>query len=334
MATSIIIILGLACSLGLSLIHHRVRLMNGVLAMLLLMMVMVSITAFSQRYFWINRFWLLGLTLAGCLLVLVSLWIGVQLLQTAWMTRHNHRYRLVNGTIAAMFISILVLIGLVALVIIKPMWWLQVIVVGLSFVTSYFVFWWLAYGIGFLIYKHQNQVVVTQQYILVLGAGLNYGNQVSLSLKARLDKALAVADKLDHPWLILSGGQGNDETLTEAEAMAAYCERKGYPQQNLVLEAASTSTAENMAFTKAWLVEQGITPTEGVFVTSDYHTYRAALLAQKVGVTTRSAGAKTEAKAFWHAYFREYCAIMFRYRWWHMLAILLGMILTGLIFVN
>ena len=334
MAYLIMGLLFILIGLYLSFRTRRIRLLNGVWVTMLILLVAGIVTELSSGNVWMHRLWVLGLSLFIILVGLAGIWIGWQLVQTAWLTRRNHRYRLVNATILIVLVICCLFTGLIIQMWLTPEPRSQLIVILLGFISGYFIFWWFAYGIGFLIYRHQNQTSVKSAYVLVLGAGLNYGNQVSLSLQARLDQALLVAKQLDQPWLILSGGKGGDETISEAEAMATYCEEKGYPRSALVLETASTSTAENMMFTKAWLIQHGLNPTAGVFVTSDYHTYRAALLAQKIGVTTHSVGAKTAPKAFWHAYFREYCAIMFQYRWRHAMALVVGLGLVFYIFVN
>ena len=121
----------------------------------------------------------------------------------------------------------------------------------------------------------------------MLGAGVN-GETPSLILQRRID---AAADYLKlHPDVpvVLSGGQGPGEDITEAEAMRRGLAARGVDESRLLKEERSTSTAENFAFSKALLEAQGF-ETEGAaiaVVTSDFHCFRAHLLAGRAGLST------------------------------------------------
>lgn len=114
--------------------------------------------------------------------------------------------------------------------------------------------------------------------VIVLGAGVN-GETPSLSLRVRID---AAEDYIRaHPDLpvILSGGQGAGEAITEAECMRRALVARGIDENRLYLEERSTSTEENMAFSRALLEELGVDTAQCVaIVTSDYHLCRARLL--------------------------------------------------------
>lgn len=92
-------------------------------------------------------------------------------------------------------------------------------------------------------------------YLIVLGAKVRE-DDISASLKHRLDKAIRFAQEHPETKLILSGGQGEDEPTTEAQAMAEYLQYNGIAPEQILLEGQSTSTRENMAFSKALIEEQ------------------------------------------------------------------------------
>ena len=92
-------------------------------------------------------------------------------------------------------------------------------------------------------------------YLIVLGANVRE-DDISASLKHRLDKAIRFAQEHPETKLILSGGQGKDEPTTEAQAMAEYLQYNGIAPEQILLEGQSTSTRENMAFSKALIEEQ------------------------------------------------------------------------------
>ncbi len=84
-------------------------------------------------------------------------------------------------------------------------------------------------------------------YVIVLGAQVR-GTSPSLSLKKRLDRAAEYAEENPHTIFILSGGQGPDEGISEAECMFQYLIAAGVPEDRLIKEDASTSTRENLTF--------------------------------------------------------------------------------------
>lgn len=114
--------------------------------------------------------------------------------------------------------------------------------------------------------------------VIVLGAGVN-GETPSLTLRTRIDAAVEYIRSHDGVPVILSGGQGPGENITEAECMRRALVSRGIDEGRLHLEERSTSTAENMAFSRALLESLGVDTTQRVaLVTSDFHFCRARLL--------------------------------------------------------
>ena len=98
-----------------------------------------------------------------------------------------------------------------------------------------------------------------QDYLIVLGSGLVNGKVPKL-LASRIEKALAFANKQMEktgqlPVLVMSGGKGDDEPLSEAAAMAAYATDKGYSPDLLLTEERSRNTLENMRFSRELIEE-------------------------------------------------------------------------------
>ncbi len=121
--------------------------------------------------------------------------------------------------------------------------------------------------------------------VIVLGAGVN-GKTPSLSLRTRLDAAL---DYLTHQNLeapvVLTGGMGYGEEITEARCMYDWLAERGVPADRLILEERAVSTAENFEFSKALLEAEGVDVEKGTVavVTNDFHIARAELIAEKQG---------------------------------------------------
>lgn len=156
-------------------------------------------------------------------------------------------------------------------------------------------------------------------YIIVHGAGLLNGDQVSPLLAGRLDKGIKVYERGgSKAKIIVSGGQGGDETVSEASAMAAYLLNKGIPEDHILLEDKSKTTFENMENSKEIVEEDaasaGIEKPSVIFVTSDYHVFRTGTYARKVGLKAEGVGSKTAAYYFPNAFIREYIAVMVKHK--------------------
>lgn len=116
-------------------------------------------------------------------------------------------------------------------------------------------------------------------YVIVLGAQVK-GSRPSRALKKRLDKALSYGEKNKNTILILSGGKGQGEDITEAECMKNYLTDHEIPESRLILEEKSTTTKENLVFSDQ-LTDCGKKRT-GI-LSNNFHVYRACKLAEKQG---------------------------------------------------
>ena len=126
--------------------------------------------------------------------------------------------------------------------------------------------------------------------LIVLGAAV-HGEKVTWVLSNRLDAAYEYA--VIHPGtvLVVSGGQGDGESVTEASAMAKYLIARGLDPTRILQEDRATSTAENFAFSKA-IIDQQLNPDASIgFVTTRFHVYRAGRVALKEGIPARGLGA-------------------------------------------
>lgn len=145
--------------------------------------------------------------------------------------------------------------------------------------------------------------------VIVLGAGI-HGDEVSLLLGKRLRAAINY--KLANPEtiIVVSGGQGPGESITEAEAMKRFLLANGVNETDIIKEEASTSTQENFRFSKRILDERFPDGYSCVYVTSDFHIFRAGLVAKKEGLNAEGLSGKGTA---WYimpnCYLREIAAV-------------------------
>lgn len=108
-------------------------------------------------------------------------------------------------------------------------------------------------------------------YLLVLGARV-IGTRMSRSLRMRAEVALHYLRQSPNTKVIVSGGQGPDEGISEAKALAKFFQQNGIKQSRILLEDRSTSTYENLLFSKRLFLNDDASV---VIVTSDFHVFRA-----------------------------------------------------------
>ena len=116
-------------------------------------------------------------------------------------------------------------------------------------------------------------------YCLILGAQMkNHGP--SDVLRRRLDKAIVYLEENPETMVIVSGGQGVNEPVTEARGMRDYLTKKGISQERILLEEKSGNTCENLRYSSEFLdpVKDSV-----VLVTNNFHMFRATGIAKKIG---------------------------------------------------
>lgn len=140
-----------------------------------------------------------------------------------------------------------------------------------------------------IIYGQNDNPTYDEDAIIVLGAAV-HGKTPSLALKRRLDKAAKyLKQTVPNAVIIVSGGQGNGEDVTEAEAMQKYLvENHNIPPERIIKEEKATSTYENFVYSKEILDERFGNDYTCCFVTSEYHVFRASLCAKQAEIATVS----------------------------------------------
>ena len=131
------------------------------------------------------------------------------------------------------------------------------------------------------------------EYIVVLGAKVN-GTAPSLSLSDRIRAAESYLKAHPNTIAVLSGGQGEDEGISEAQCMFEGLTARGIAPNRLWLEDKATSTWENLHFTLD-LIEgkTGIRPESIGLVSSENQLFRASLFGDACGVKTIGVPAQT-----------------------------------------
>jgi uncharacterized SAM-binding protein YcdF (DUF218 family) len=154
-------------------------------------------------------------------------------------------------------------------------------------------------------------------FVVVLGAGLLDGGRIPPLLASRLDRGYAVyralAGRGSDPALIVSGGKGSDERVSEADAMAGYLVARGFPADRIVSEDQSANTEQNLAYSKA-IMDRLRPGATCVIVTSNYHVFRTAMIARRIGIRGQVTGARTAGYYWPSATLREFAAVFLSYK--------------------
>lgn len=188
-------------------------------------------------------------------------------------------------------------------------------------------------------------------YIIIHGAGLD-GPRPTPLLAGRIDKALELWNKQhQHGKFVVSGGQGADEIVSEAQAMRDYLLEKGVSADAILMEDKSTTTWENLRYSLAIINADratGVDATSSVavassgdvtttasdastsdasgtvasngdfttaVVTSDFHVFRCAEYAHNLGIKADGIGSHTKGWYWPTAFIREFIAITKAHLW-------------------
>ena len=135
-------------------------------------------------------------------------------------------------------------------------------------------------------YGAQDHMDQPADAVIVLGAGIKH-TEPSPALKTRLRVAQMYMERHPEIPVVVSGGLGLGETVTEGEVMKAYLST-GDPawDDRIYPECRATSTAENFRYSKEILRDLGIDPEEATIavVTNDFHMLRTHLIARRNGM--------------------------------------------------
>lgn len=166
---------------------------------------------------------------------------------------------------------------------------------------------------SYLLYSiQQSNTVQPASAVIILGSGIEKGHP-SPTLKQRLDVGAAYAKRYPETVLVVTGGLGFKEQIAEATVMSEYLQQQHHiDPSRILLEAKSTSTAENLRNVQPLLAQQHISLKQPVvIVTSDFHILRAKAIAKHQGyqqIFTLSA--PTPLYIRYNSWLREYFAFI------------------------
>ena len=257
--------------------------------------------------FTINLINIMTMTLpTGLFILIIISTIGL-------LVKHSHLFKIKKGTRflnkmfrrlinGVLFIGIFIYLSTIPLSILNGMFlWIALIL----FSACYTFIIYLIFSSAFERAKTHKQY----DMILILGAGI-FTETVTPMLASRLDRALEIYKVQSHNCNILvSGGQGPDEPISEALAMKNYLMKCGVSSSSILME--SFENVPNI-----------------LCVTSQFHILRALRLAQKLNINIIGLGSSTPYHFLDKALLRDFLALMYQYK------LLLTLYLVGLFIVS
>ncbi len=140
--------------------------------------------------------------------------------------------------------------------------------------------------------------------LIVLGCQVKNGKP-SRMLKSRLDTAYEYLSENDTVNVVVSGGQGDDELISEAQCMRDYLVEKGISSERIFMEDKSANTEENLRFSLELIEKKGLCD-DITIVTDGFHQLRAELIAKKLGAEPNNIPAPTRWYLFPTYWVREW----------------------------
>lgn len=328
-----IICLGLAIVLAISYKRNRGRILNGFLFNILLGFLGLDLIAYS--FITSNDFIRIStliviivfmiVFLVGYLFLIIGLFKNAQILIRKEGFRFSNLLTLFAGIAFVLFIFVMPILSQRIPAHYKVV---HSILACLTFTFFYVVFVFVNFLSSSFLYQFFKPRK-PRNFIIVLGSGLRNGKEVPPLLASRIDVALDFywkqATSHTPPLMIFSGGQGDDELIPEGEAMRAYAINQGLPQAHAYAEVQSTTTYENMLYSKAIMDEvMDGKPYNCLFSSNTFHIFRASQYAQMVGLDAQGIGSKTARYFVPNAFIREFIALMVMHKRFHL--VILGMV--------
>ena len=153
-----------------------------------------------------------------------------------------------------------------------------------------------------------------KDFIVILGCAISKDGKPLPLLRGRVDKAIRFAEYQQKETgkqaiFVPSGGQGDDECVSEACAMKNYLLSCGIPENRIFMEDKSVNTLENMTFSKK-LIDAVDPSAKVVFSTTNYHVFRSGIYARQIGFDAEGIGSSTKWYFWPNAFVREFIALL------------------------
>ena len=154
-----------------------------------------------------------------------------------------------------------------------------------------------------------------KDYIIILGCMIKKDGSLTPILKNRADRAIEFSKMQKEATgkdiiFVPSGGKGHNEIISEAEAIKNYLIKQGISEDKIIVEDKSKNTYQNIKFSNE-LIKQKNSNSNVAFSTTNYHTFRAGIIATKQKVKIEGIGSKTKSYFWINAFIREFIATLY-----------------------
>lgn len=147
-------------------------------------------------------------------------------------------------------------------------------------------------------------------YVIVLGAQVR-GTRITKSLHKRLERAKEYLKANPDTVVIVSGGQGEGEDLSEAQCMKDYLVEQGIAGDRIMMEDKSVNTNENIEFSMEIIRSlPGKEKSDIGIITNNFHVYRTVAVCKKKGYEVCGIGAASDEILFINYMVREFFAVV------------------------
>ena len=145
--------------------------------------------------------------------------------------------------------------------------------------------------------------------IIVLGCQVK-GTSPSPFLQARLNDSIQLYKEGYGKYIIVSGGKGAGEDITEAAAMKIFLLNKGIDKSKILMDDKSMNTMENLSFSKKIMESKGF--KTDVVVSNKYHLKRVSLMSKRLRMNTSYSGVFVSQYKFteYEGYVREVLGVL------------------------
>lgn len=163
-----------------------------------------------------------------------------------------------------------------------------------------------------------NEPEPDRDFIIILGCWIGEDGKITPLLRGRVERAIEFAEKQEKltgkkAIFITSGGKGSDEKMSESAAMKKCLMENGIPEDRIIEEDQSTTTVENMVFSKK-KIEAIKKDAKVAYATTGYHVFRSGIFAGHAKIKSIGIGSKTKWYFWPNAAVREFGGLLIEHR--------------------
>lgn len=153
-----------------------------------------------------------------------------------------------------------------------------------------------------------------KDYIIILGCSIDKRGGLLPLLKGRVNRAIRFAWEQEIATgkplkYVPSGGQGENEIMSEGSAMELYLKTRGAEDYEVFPEKKSVNTDENFRLSKQ-IIDELHPDAKIAFATTNYHMLRSGILARKAGIDAQGIAGDTKWYFWPNGFIREFFGIL------------------------